>query len=61
MAVSLSTDDAAVSPLVRKTAAWSWRLLLIATGAWVLLQVMMRLGVVVVPPDTGWPVARLMN
>jgi len=45
----MSSDDAAVAPLVRKTAAWSWRLLIIAVAAWVLLQFLMRLGVVIVP------------
>jgi len=49
MVVSLSSDDAAVAPLVRKTAAWSWRLLIIAVAAWMLLQFLMRLGVVIVP------------
>jgi putative heme transporter len=49
MVVSLSPDEAAVAPLVRKTAAWSWRLLIIATAAWVLLQISMKLGVVIVP------------
>jgi len=45
----MSSDDAAVAPLVRKAAAWSWRLLIIAVAAWVLLQFLMRLGVVIVP------------
>ena len=45
----MSSDDAAVAPLVRKTAAWSWQLLIIAAAAWVLLQFLMRLGVVIVP------------
>ena len=45
----MSSDDAAVAPLVRKTAAWSWQLLIIAAAAWVLLQFVMRLGVVIVP------------
>jgi len=45
----MSSDDAAVAPLVRKAAAWSWRLLIIAEAAWVLLQFLMRLGVVIVP------------
>jgi predicted PurR-regulated permease PerM len=49
MVVSMSSDDAAVAPLVRKAAAWSWRLLIIAVAAWVLLQFLMRLGVVIVP------------
>lgn len=45
----MSSDDAAVAPLVRKTAAWSWQLLIIAAATWVLLQFLMRLGVVIVP------------
>jgi len=49
MLVPLSSDDAAVAPLVRRTAAWSWRLLVIAAAAWVLLNVLTRLGVVLVP------------
>jgi len=49
MPVSLSPDDVAVAPLVRKTAAWSWRLVVIAAAAWVLLKVLTRLGVVIVP------------
>ena len=49
MPVSLSPDDVAVAPLVRKTAAWSWRLVVIAAAAWVLLNVLTRLGVVIVP------------
>lgn len=38
-----------VSPRVRRAAAWSWRLLVILAAAVVLLEVMRRLGVVVVP------------
>jgi putative heme transporter len=49
MRVLLFPDDAAVAPVVRKTAAWSWRLLIIAAAVWVLLQVLMKLGVVIVP------------
>src|SRR6476619_4021443 len=50
MPVSLSPDDAAVAPLVRKTAAWSWRLLvIIAAAAWALLNALTTLGVVMVP------------
>ena len=49
MPASLSADDVAVAPLVRKTAAWSWRLLVIAAAAWLLLTVLTRLGVVIVP------------
>jgi predicted PurR-regulated permease PerM len=42
-------DAASVSPLVRRAAAWSWRLLVIFAAAVVLLQVLRRFGVVVVP------------
>jgi predicted PurR-regulated permease PerM len=49
MLVPLSSDDVAVAPLVRKTAAWSWRLLMIAAAVWVLLDVLTRLGAVIVP------------
>ncbi len=49
MPASVSLDDAAVAPLVRKTAAWSWRLLVIAAAAWVLLTTLTRLGLVIVP------------
>jgi putative heme transporter len=42
-------DDAAVEPLVRKTAAWAWRLLVIVAAAFALLWVAKRLEVIVVP------------
>jgi predicted PurR-regulated permease PerM len=42
-------DDAAVEPLVRKAAAWAWRLLVILTAAVALLWVVKRLEVIVVP------------
>lgn len=38
-----------MTPVVRRTAAWAWRLLVIAAAAVVLLEVLRRLGVVVVP------------
>src|SRR6195952_620053 len=43
------TDEASVTPLVRRAAAWSWRLLVIFAGAVVVLEVLRRFGVVVVP------------
>ncbi|GAC1410398.1 MAG: AI-2E family transporter [Mycobacterium sp.] len=49
MATPRSADDAAVAPLVRKTAAWSWRLLIIAAAGWVLLDALQTLALVVVP------------
>lgn len=44
-----STDDDAVDPFVRKTAAWAWRLLVILAGVVALLWLMWRLEVIVVP------------
>jgi putative heme transporter len=41
--------DWAVTPLVRRAAAWSWRLLVIFAAAVVVLEVLRRFGVVVVP------------
>jgi predicted PurR-regulated permease PerM len=49
MPASVSPDDAAVAPVVRQTAAWSWRLLVIAAAAWALLNALTTLGVVMVP------------
>jgi predicted PurR-regulated permease PerM len=43
------TDKESVTPLVRRAAAWSWRLLVILAAAVVVLDVMRRFGVVVVP------------
>jgi len=43
------TDEASVTPLVRRAAAWSWRLLVILAAAVVVLEVMRRFGLVVVP------------
>jgi putative heme transporter len=42
-------DDASVVPLVRKTAAWAWRLLVIVAAVIVLLWVLKRLEIIVVP------------
>jgi putative heme transporter len=43
------SDSASVSPLVRRAAAWSWRLLLILAAAVVVFEVLRRFGLVVVP------------
>lgn len=43
------SDDGAVEPLVRKTAAWTWRLLVILAGIMALLWLIDRLKVIVVP------------
>ena len=42
-------DDAAVEPLVRRTAAWAWRLLVILAAAVALLWMVKKLEVIVVP------------
>src|ERR1700757_485698 len=42
-------DDTAVEPLVRKVAAWAWRLLVILTAVVALLWVVKKLEVIVVP------------
>lgn len=43
------SEAASVEPLVRKAAAWSWRLLVILTAAVALLWVVKKLEVIVVP------------
>ena len=47
--MSTRIDDASVEPLVRKTAAWAWRLLVILAAAIALLKVIATLEVIVVP------------
>lgn len=47
--MSTSLDDASVTPLVRRTAAWSWRLLVILGAVVALLWVIKKLEVIVVP------------
>ncbi|OBI02722.1 AI-2E family transporter [Mycobacterium scrofulaceum] len=42
-------DDASVEPIVRKTAAWAWRLLVILAALIALLWVVKKLEVIVVP------------
>jgi predicted PurR-regulated permease PerM len=44
-----NTDDASVEPLVRKTAAWAWRLLVILAAGVAFLWVVARLEIIVVP------------
>ena len=41
--------DLWVSPLVRASAAWAWRLLLLLAAAYVVFEALVRFGVVVVP------------
>ena len=47
--MSANVDDASVEPLVRKTAAWAWRLLVIFIAAIAVLWVIGKLEVIVVP------------
>ena len=47
--MSATIDDDAVSPLVRKAAAWSWRLLVIVAAGVAVLWVVAKLEVIVVP------------
>lgn len=54
------TDDQSVSPLVRKAAAWSWRLLLIFGALFVVLWVIKRLEVIVVPVALATMLAALL-
>lgn len=47
--MSANVDDASVEPIVRKTAAWAWRLLVILAAALALFWVLAKLEVIVVP------------
>src|ERR1700756_4012918 len=47
--MSANAVDASVEPLVRKAAAWAWRLLVILTAVVALLWVVKKLEVIVVP------------
>lgn len=60
MTAGLSDADQAVSPLVRKAAAWSWRLLVIFAAVFALLWVIKRLELIVVPVALATMVAALL-
>ncbi|MCV7429212.1 AI-2E family transporter [Mycobacterium montefiorense] len=47
--MSANTEDASVEPLVRKIAAWAWRLLVILAAAVAALWVVAKLEIIVVP------------
>jgi predicted PurR-regulated permease PerM len=47
--MSANVDDASVEPVIRKTAAWAWRLLVILAAAVALLWVIQKLEIIVVP------------
>ncbi|MGV0786617.1 AI-2E family transporter [Mycolicibacterium sp. XJ2] len=55
-----SVDDESVSPLVRKGAAWSWRLLVILAAVVALLWVFKRLEIIVVPVALATILAALL-
>ncbi|MFC7673950.1 AI-2E family transporter [Mycolicibacterium sp. GCM10028919] len=55
-----SAADAAVHPLVRKTAAWSWRVLVILGALLALLWVVSRLELIVVPVLLATMVAAML-
>ncbi|OFJ50421.1 AI-2E family transporter [Mycolicibacterium grossiae] len=56
----LTGADAAVHPLVRKTAAWSWRLLVIFAALLAVLWLVVHLEVIVVPVLLATMVAALL-
>ena len=60
MAAGLSDADQAVSPLVRKAAAWSWRLLVIFAAVVTVLWVIKRLELILVPVALATMVAALL-
>ena len=60
MTAGLSDADQAVSPLVRKAAAWSWRLLVIFAAVFAVLWVIKRLELIVVPVALATMVAALL-
>jgi predicted PurR-regulated permease PerM len=53
-------DDKSVARVIRNAAAWSWRLLVLIATAVVILQLMRRLGVVVVPVALALMAAALL-
>src|SRR5215217_3808238 len=55
-----SVHDDAVPPLIRKAAAWAWRMLAIIALAVALLWVVRRLEVIVVPVALALMVSALM-
>ncbi|SPM39154.1 Predicted PurR-regulated permease PerM [Mycobacterium numidiamassiliense] len=58
--MSANLEDAAVTPLVRKTAAWAWRLLVILVAVLAVLWVVDKLEVIVVPVFLALMVSALL-
>lgn len=60
MPAALSADDQSVSPLVRKGAAWAWRLLVIFGAVFAVLWLILKLEVIVVPVALATLLAALL-
>ena len=60
MPAGRASDDDAVTPLVRKAAAWSWRLLVILGAILALLWLVAKLQVIIVPVAIAVMVTALM-
>jgi predicted PurR-regulated permease PerM len=60
MPTGFAADDEAVTPIVRKAAAWSWRLLVIFAALIALLWVFKRLEIIVVPVALATILAALL-
>jgi predicted PurR-regulated permease PerM len=60
MPAALAADDESVTPLVRKAAAWSWRLLVIFGAVFALLWVVLKLEVIIVPVALATLLAALL-
>ena len=60
MVQPIGVDDQAVSPLVRKTAAWAWRFLVLLGAVVALLWVIAKVEVIVVPVALATMLAALL-
>lgn len=60
MSEGVFSDDQSVSPLVRKAAAWSWRLLIIFGALFAVLWVVKQLEILVVPVALATMLAALL-
>ncbi|KUI25959.1 AI-2E family transporter [Mycobacterium sp. GA-2829] len=60
MSERVFSDDQSVSPLVRKAAAWSWRLLVIGVALFAVLWLIRRLEILVVPVALATMLAALL-
>ena len=60
MPATPATDDDAVEPFLRKSAAWCWRLLVVGAAIIALLWVIVRLEVILVPVALATMLAALL-